>query len=988
MRAVDFAVSQALPEDMRRESYDLGKNGLAQLMAEVAAKHPDQFPAVAQKLGDLGRRAAWLQGYTTSSSDTRQVIDTKNYYAQMDAELDKLRRDKTLSPAEFDEQRSEIMTRYSDMIGKDTMAAAMSARNNFALAVDSGARGNSSHVQAILSTPGVFQDAKGRTIPLFVRNSFGDGVRPAETLAGTYGARSSVVSTKKATARGGDILKQMTQSTLNYNVTEKDCGAENGLVMDPAGEQITGRTLAKAVGDTPAGTVVDRQLLARLRRTGKPVMLRSAMTCRAGHGLCAKCVGVQADGKFPNIGDSIGVTAAQALGEPIVQGALNVKHNCLYINDFRVLSTAGRVLDFHQLQVGDELIGYDGAERRPTRVTAKVDQGLQEVATYDFALPRGRKAMFSITSTACHEVLTAAGKRAIGDVDHVLLPRSYKVDCGVREPLAFFAGFFMGDGIRLAPGLSQSLRVSCAEPATASELDAYLRPFGLCLKKRKRSHDWAVVNTGRDTSPRDPATGRIVSADKHAGKQLVRRLGWEGCYALDKTAPDEVWSWDDASVAAFVSGFITADGSVYRSASGHYGVAMSSTSRPMLERLQQLLWSRMGVWTTCITRTGKVGEGGCKRKNDQWQFTVTNVNDLAILARATTPMGPKREKMAEVAAELPTPDTGPISARLLRVTPRGTKHCVDISVDAPNELFSLANGAVVKNSGMAKGKKAFSGLDYISQFLSIPEEFKDRAAVSEVSGTVVKVEPAPQGGTYITVDDERHFVLPGFEPLVKPGQQVEAGEALSDGLINPADIVRLRGLGEGRKYYAERLSQMLRDSGQKPDARNVEILSRAALDNYMIDDPDEDSPWLPDDLVRESELLSRYKPPADTAETNVTKASGKYLQTPTLHYTVGTKLTPRMVKSMQDAGVERVAVSSQTPWFHPEMKRLRVAAHDSDDWLASMGTSYLGAQLRNHLERGDETNIAENYHFGPRLAFGADAGAGGFGENIERTGKF
>jgi DNA-directed RNA polymerase subunit beta' len=618
MRAVDFAVSQALPADMRRESYDLSKNGMAQLMAELAAKHPEEFPVVVQKLGDFGRRAAWLQGYTTTSSDTRQVIDTKKYYAQMDAELDKLRRDKSLTPQEFNEQRGEIMTRYSDIIGKDTMRAAMQNRNNFALAVESGARGNLSHVQAILSTPGVFADSKGRTIPLFVRNSFGDGVRPAETLAGTYGARSSVVSTKTATAKGGDLLKIMTQSTANYNVTEKDCGVANGLVMDPSADYITGRTLARAVGDAPAGSVVDRQLLARLRREGKPVVLRSAMTCRAGKGLCSKCVGVQADGNFPSVGTSIGVTAAQAIGEPIVQGSLNTKHN----------------------------------------------------------------------------------------------------------------------------------------------------------------------------------------------------------------------------------------------------------------------------------------------------------------------------------------------------------------------------------AGMAKGKRAFSGLGYISQFLSIPEEFKDRAAVSEVSGVVTRVEEAPQGGMFVTVDNERHFVLPGFAPVVKVGQQVEAGETLSEGLVNPADIVRLRGLGEGRKYYAERLSQMLRDSGQKPDARNVEILSRAALDSYMIDDPDEDSPWLPDDLVGESDLLAKYRPPVDTSEAMTEKAVGKYLQAPALHYTVGTKLTPKMVKSIKDAGFDKVPVSSQEPWFHPEMRRLRVAAHGSEDWLASMGTSYLGAQIRNSLERGDETNIAENYHFGPRLAYGADAGAGAFGENVERTGKF
>ncbi len=461
MRAADFAVSQILPPDLRQDTYDLGKNGIGQLMASVASKYPEKFPSIAQQLGNLGRRAAWLQGYTTGPSDTRQVIDTSKYYAQMDAEIANLRKERGVTPADFDERRSEILTRYSDIIEKATMSAAMKNRNAFALAVSSGARGNASHVKAILSTPGVFQDSKGRTIPLFVRNSFGDGVRPAETLAGTYGGRTSVVSTKKATAKGGDLLKIMTQSTLNYNVTEKDCGVANGLAFDANANDLRGRVLAHPVGNIPAGTVIDRSTQAQIARLGKPVVARSAATCRAKHGLCAHCVGVQANGHMPSVGASVGVTAAQAIGEPIVQNALNVKHN----------------------------------------------------------------------------------------------------------------------------------------------------------------------------------------------------------------------------------------------------------------------------------------------------------------------------------------------------------------------------------AGMAKGKKSFAGLNYITQFLSIPDEFKDRAAVAEVDGMVERIEEAPQGGTYITVGGERHFALSGFQPTVKVGQTVEMGDALSDGLINPADMVRLRGLGEGRKYYASRLSQMLADSGQKPDTRNVEILARAALDN-------------------------------------------------------------------------------------------------------------------------------------------------------------
>ena len=135
MRAIDFAVSQILPEDLRQESYDLGKKGMAQLMSDVAMRYPDQFPVIVQKLGDIGRRAAWLQGYTTAPEDTRQVIDTKKYYAQMDAEIAALRKEKGLTPDELDDRRSEILTRYSDLIERDTMSAAMKNRNAFALAV-------------------------------------------------------------------------------------------------------------------------------------------------------------------------------------------------------------------------------------------------------------------------------------------------------------------------------------------------------------------------------------------------------------------------------------------------------------------------------------------------------------------------------------------------------------------------------------------------------------------------------------------------------------------------------------------------------------------------------------------------------------------------------------------------------------------------------------------------------------------------------------
>jgi hypothetical protein len=992
MRAIDLAVSRLLPEDLRRDTYTLDKKGVSELLGEVARKHPEKFAEVAKGLGDLGRNSVWLRGYTSAAEDTRQVIDTSKYYAQMDAELGELRR-QGLPPDEFDERRAELLTRYSDLIEKETMSAAMGNRNAFALAASSGARGNASHIKAILSTPGVYQDARGRVIPLFVRNSFGDGVRPAETLAGTYGARSSVVSTKTATAKGGDLLKIMTQSALNYNVTEQDCGVRNGIALEPDDPSLSGRVLALDAGDAPAGTVVDRQLLSRLRRSGKKVVARSAMTCRAKHGLCSRCVGVGTDGDFHQVGDSVGVTAAAALGEPIVQGSLN----CL------AEGTLVRMADYsvrriEAVSAGDWVLGADiRGNTFPVKVLASHDQGMQPTQTYTYKATAKSRA--SVTCTADHPILQVT--EYWGAKEEVFNRTARKLPAGrkagrpsavfpkdhtpagdlANEPLAGVVGYFMGDGIRAYTDVS-AVMVSCACAATISSLRALVRPHGMHIKKAKRSHDWRISKV-------TCASGRSDL------RQLISALGFDGKYAHEKTLPAAVWTWDQDSVAALVAGFVAADGSVYRNKSGDPGVSFASSAPIMLEGLKTLLAIRFGVHTGAITRTGKAGQGG--RQNDLWQFTVNRRDQVIRLhdAIAAHVPGGKGRKLAEYIREAKPSKFERVpyyKAKRLDIKDAGVRRCWDLSVDHPDELFVLHNMLIVKNTkhtgGMARGKKSFSGLPYISQFVQVPEEFKDRAAVSEVDGMVEKVEPAPQGGTFVHVGGERHFVLPGFAVNVKPGDTVEAGDILSEGLASPADVVRLRGLGEGRMYYARRLAQMLDDSGSRPDPRNVEIMARAAVDNYVVDDPDEEDPWLPDDMVRESELLGSYRPPADTRELPAAKAVGSYLQSPALHYTVGTRITPKMANELSSVGIANVKVSAQAPNYHPEMRRLRVAAHDSGDWLASMGTSYLSKQLRGSLERGDDTDIRENHHYGPRLAFGADAGSGAFGENVGRTGKF
>lgn len=286
-------------------------------------------------------------------------------------------------------------------------------------------------------------------------------------------------------------------------------------------------------------------------------------------------------------------------------------------------------------------------------------------------------------------------------------------------------------------------------------------------------------------------------------------------------------------------------------------------------------------------------------------------------------------------------------------------------------------------AGMTKGKKSYSGLPVIQQFTQSPEKFKDRSALSEVDGKVESVEEAPQGGMYVTVGSKRHYVPTGHEVLVKEGDVVEAGDELADGLADAEDIIRLKGLGAGRKYYSDRLCQILADSGAASDPRNVEIIARGAINHVRISGNESVGDYLPDDVVDYNAMQATYTPPDTSRMLAPQQAVGKYLQKPVMHYSIGTRITPKVIKDITDNGYDSVLADDKKPEFEPEMVRLRTASHNSRDWMASQATSYLTQQLEDSAVRGDDTNVLSNDDYRPRLAYGR-----GFGGSVGETGKF
>lgn len=310
-------------------------------------------------------------------------------------------------------------------------------------------------------------------------------------------------------------------------------------------------------------------------------------------------------------------------------------------------------------------------------------------------------------------------------------------------------------------------------------------------------------------------------------------------------------------------------------------------------------------------------------------------------------------------------------------------HIGAVSSSTSLEPVAQASLSSKHQGGMTEGKKSYSGLETIIQFTQSPEKFKDRAAVATVDGRVEDISDAPQGGKYITVDGVQHYVPSGHEPEVQVGQVVEAGDFLSEGLGDAEDVVKYKGLGEGRLYYANRLNRILADSGAGSDKRLTEVLARGVLRHVRVTSNDGLGNYLPDDIVDYNALQASYRIPETAHAMKAKQAVGKYLQQPILHYTIGTRITPQVVKNLEAVGYDNVYADDEKPEFEPEMIRLRGASHTSPDWMASQGTSYLSKQLAESVTRGDDTNVLHNPDWRPRLAYGA-----GFAKDLKTTGIF
>jgi hypothetical protein len=363
----------------------------------------------------------------------------------------------------------------------------------------------------------------------------------------------------------------------------------------------------------------------------------------------------------------------------------------------------------------------------------------------------------------------------------------------------------------------------------------------------------------------------------------------------------------------------------------------------MAEQVRELLAWRFGIYAT------QISENDQDRKRSLWTFTISNQDSVLKFAEVIPLFGVKRPRLTEaLAAQVIRKRMRYYKCGRKAMTPLGDLPTYDIEVDHPDHLFVLANGLVVSNSskhagGVAGAEKATGGFGYLNSLVQVPRVFPDGATHAQSDGRVEQVVPAPQGGHYVTVAGQEHYVPASNQLHVKVGDEVEAGDSLDDGIPNPAEIVKHKGLGEGRRYFVKAFGKGYANSGMKAHRRNLELIARGLINHVELDDEIEDTAHVPGDVVPYSMIERTWKPREGAQHVSVGDgAVGRYLERPVLHHTIGTRIRKSMLPELREFGINNLLVHDNPPPFSPVMVRGMANLQHDEDWM----TRQLGSGLQ------------------------------------------
>ncbi|MFZ1061851.1 MAG: DNA-directed RNA polymerase subunit beta' [Acidimicrobiales bacterium] len=345
--------NEALPFGFRYVNELIGKNALpiGVIVEEISGGFSRQEVAESlDAIKSLGFRYATKSGLTISIDDvvtTSEKAEILNKYEEQAAKVETNYRRGVIVDDERRQQEIEIWTNANKEVGDATDRAMNAiASNPIRMMVDSGARGNSQQIRQIAAMKGLVSNPRGEMIPRPIKSSFREGLSVLEYFISTHGTRKGLGDTALRTADSGYLTRRLVDVAQELIVKEFDCGTQRGMWIEHVAQdtravrahletKLWGRVVAEDVtlsdGSTiPAGTMLLQDDVDRLRDDAavSRVRVRTTLTCDAIQGVCAACYGLSlATHQLVELGEAVGVIAAQSIGEPGTQLTMRTFHS-------------------------------------------------------------------------------------------------------------------------------------------------------------------------------------------------------------------------------------------------------------------------------------------------------------------------------------------------------------------------------------------------------------------------------------------------------------------------------------------------------------------------------------------------------------------------------------------------------------------------------------------------------------------------------------
>ncbi|MBK8445433.1 MAG: DNA-directed RNA polymerase subunit beta' [Micropruina sp.] len=343
--------NEALPADYAFVNVEVGKKKLGQIVNDLAERYPKiEVAATLDRLKDLGFSWATRSGVTVSISDVQTPPSKPEILAGYDARAAKITKQYERGKVTEEERHQELIQLWTDATAELTaaMEANFTRDNPIFMMVHSGARGNMTQMRQIAAMRGLVANPKGEIIARPIKSNFREGLSVLEYFISTHGGRKGQADTALRTADSGYLTRRLVDVSQDVIIREEDCGTERGLTKVIAEEGRVGklvvarnvetavyaRTLATDVV-TPEGKVLvkagvdlgDVNIRKLLKNGITEVKVRSVLTCDAATGTCAACYGRSlATGKLVDVGEAVGIVAAQSIGEPGTQLTMRTFH--------------------------------------------------------------------------------------------------------------------------------------------------------------------------------------------------------------------------------------------------------------------------------------------------------------------------------------------------------------------------------------------------------------------------------------------------------------------------------------------------------------------------------------------------------------------------------------------------------------------------------------------------------------------------------------